>query len=428
MEKQPTIRTLKKDNPVRTRRRKGQGTIWQDKRGQWRGQLSIGIRSDGRSERRSFSGASKDEVQRKINDYIQLASLPVSLLTNPDDSGAASHSTANVRVTVAQIIHRWLWDYKRIEICSKTCEWYEHLIHKMIEPHIGGLALKKVTALTVQTLINRLVTVDGYAARTVRGVRSILFQSFDFAIQLGLMQNNPAASIKMPKIRKRGKNDAEKAIPSEICAKVLHAAQQDPLMRASITTLLFTGLRIGELLALRWGDIDFEQHILTVDEAVVRRPVYNEQGDRLALKYEVSEPKTEESYRTVQLAAPVIEALQTWRSYLQSEPYGCRHTRQNNFIFFNHTTRKPYTYAGFRCIYYRFLERNGLRKYRLNLHSYRHTYATLLIEAGTSPKIVQLQLGHSSINTTLGTYTHQTPALCQKICTALADAYDRMNG
>lgn len=119
----------------------------------------------------------------------------------------------------------------------------------------------------------------------------------------------------------------------------------------------------------------------------MRRPVYNEQGDLLALKYEVSEPKTEESYRTVQLAAPVIEALQTWRSYLQSEPYGCRHTRQNNFIFFNHTTRKPYTYAGFRCIYYRFLERNGLRKYQLNLHSYRHTYATLLIEAGTSPKM-----------------------------------------
>lgn len=105
------------------------------------------------------------------------------------------------------------------------------------------------------------------------------------------------------------------------------------MMRAVITTLLFTGLRVGELLALRWCDVNFEEQILTVDEAVVRRPVYNEQGDRIALKNEVSEPKTEGSYRTVQLSPPVIEALQSWKTHLQSEKYGCWNTRDECFLF-----------------------------------------------------------------------------------------------
>lgn len=244
---------------------------------------------------------------------------------------------------------------------------------------------------------------------------------------IGLMKGNPASSIKMPKLHKRGKSGDEKAISPEVCAKVLRAAQNDPMMRAVITTLLFTGLRIGELLALRWCDVNFEEQILTVDEAVVRRPVYNEQGDRVALKNEVSEPKTEGSYRTVQLSPPVIEALQSWKTHLLSERYGCWHIRNESFIFSNHKTRKPYTYSGFRCVYYRFLAKNDLRKYGLNLHSYRHTYATLLMEAGTNPKIVQLQLGHASINTTLGTYTHKTPALCEAVNAALENAYNQLN-
>ena len=130
--------------------------------------------------------------------------------------------------------------------------------------------------MVVQNLINRLILVDGYAVRTVRGVRSVLVQSFAFACQLGLMQTNPAAEIKMPKVRKRTKKDDKKVIPHDVCIKVLQAAQDDPMMRVTVTTLLFSGLRIGELLALRWGDIDFENKIITVDEAVVRRPIYNE--------------------------------------------------------------------------------------------------------------------------------------------------------
>lgn len=427
MKQQTTIYTLKKKNTNPKRRRKGQGTVWQDSSGKWRGQITIGIKSTGAAERRSFSGSTEEEVQKKMNEFIQLANAPIMTQTDPVWTPEPKKANKKTRVTVEQIIHRWLWDYKRIEICSKTCEWYEHLIHKMIEPHIGGLSLDRINTLTIQTLINRLTMVDNYASRTVRGVRSILVQSFDLACQLGLMQGNPATAVKLPKTRRRGKKDEEKAISAEVCAKLLQAAQSDPMMHTVITTLLFTGLRIGELLALRWCDIDYEQKSLTVDEAVVRRPVYNEQGDKTALKIEVGEPKTAGSYRTVQLSEPVIEALQEWYQYLAHQPYGKWRIRPENFIFASSQTKTAYSYDGFRSMYTRFLKRNGLQQYGINLHRFRHTFATLLMEAGTNPKVVQSQLGHSSITTTLGIYTHVTPALKDAVGDALDSAYHRLN-
>lgn len=427
MSKQTTIYTLQSKNTAPKRRSKGQGTIWQDRNGKWRGQLVVGMKGDGTSERRSFSGTSRDEVQRKLNEFIQLANASFEIRAIPDEEIGGVETVVRSRITVAQMAQRWLWDYKRIEICSKTCEWYEHLIHSMIEPHIGGVMLSRVNTLAVQTLINRLVMVDSYAARTVRGVRSILMQSFDLANQLGLMQGNPAVGVKLPKIRRRGRKDEEKVIPMEIRAKVLQAAQAEPMMRAAITTLMFTGLRIGELLALRWSDLDYTAKTLTVDEAVVRRPVYNEQGDRIALKNVVAEPKTDDSYRTVRLSEPVIEALQAWQAYLKDERYGCWLVRPDSFVFTNRKTRKPYTYTGFRAVYYHFLERNGLKECHLNLHSYRHTFATMLVEAGMNPKVVQSQLGHTSVNTTLGVYTHVTPALSESVGAALEHVYQQMN-
>lgn len=427
MSKQTTIYTLQSKNTAPKRRSKGQGTIWQDRNGKWRGQLVVGMKGDGTSERRSFSGTSRDEVQRKLNEFIQLANASFETRAIPDEEIGGVETVVRSRITVAQMAQRWLWDYKRIEICSKTCEWYEHLIHSMIEPHIGGVMLSRVNTLAVQTLINRLVMVDSYAARTVRGVRSILMQSFDLANQLGLMQGNPAVGVKLPKIRRRGRKDEEKVIPMEIRAKVLQAAQAEPMMRAAITTLMFTGLRIGELLALRWSDLDYTAKTLTVDEAVVRRPVYNEQGDRIALKNVVAEPKTDDSYRTVRLSEPVIEALQAWQAYLKDERYGCWLVRPDSFVFTNRKTRKPYTYTGFRAVYYHFLERNGLKECHLNLHSYRHTFATMLVEAGMNPKVVQSQLGHTSVNTTLGVYTHVTPALSESVGAALEHVYQQMN-
>ena len=139
MSKQMTICTLKKSNKNPSKRRsKGQGTIWQDRNGKWRCQIVIGMKANGTAERRSFSGTSMDEVQRKLNEFIQLANASFDTQSMQSEEVTSARISAQTRITVSQIARRWLWDYKRIEICTKTCEWYDYLIHSMIEPHIGG--------------------------------------------------------------------------------------------------------------------------------------------------------------------------------------------------------------------------------------------------------------------------------------------------
>lgn len=392
-------------------RKRGSGTIWEESPGKWRGQITIGIGANGYAKRRSVSGKSREIVEDKL---AELQLLIDSVGLTAQDSG----------ITVIQVARQWLRDFKRIEICTKTYEWYENLIDHLIAPQIGGTALYKVTTVQLQNLISRLLLVDDYAQRTVRGVQSCLKQIFDFACQMGMLTGNPATNVKLPKQRRRPRKERSGAIPIRVRTELLAAAESEPMIKAAVTVLMFTGLRVGELLALRWSDVDFDGCVVTVDEAVVRRPVYNAEGDRLAVRSEVAEPKTDSSYRTIRVPAHVIEVLADWRRVVAARKRSASQLRPSAFVFTSSKTREAYSYTGFRTVYYKFLGRHDLRKHGLNLHSYRHTFATMLLENGTSPKIEQDLMGHASVTTTLGIYTHVVPELFDSVASALDGVYE----
>ena len=397
-------------------REHGQGTIWQEAPGKWRGQIAVGIGADGKTRRRSVSGSSRENVQKRLDE--------IRLLMD-----SAECSAVESGITLAQVAHQWLHDFKRIEICSKTYEWYANLIDHMIVPQLGGVALYRINAMQIQSLLNRLILVDGYAVRTVRGVQSCLKQIFEFAVQMGMVQGDPAANVKLPKQRRKPRNEEKQAIPIQVRTQILTAVETEPLMRVALTVLLFTGLRIGELLALRWSDIYFEGRTITVDEAVVRRPVYSEQGELVRVRSEVAEPKTYSSYRVIRVPEQVVEVLAEWKTSLEEQPWGKCHTKPASFVLTSSKTQTAYTYTGFRTVYYKFLERHDLKRYDLNLHRYRHTFATMLLENGTSPKVVQMLMGHTNITTTLNVYTHAVPELFDAVADALGDVYqDTLNG
>lgn len=106
MKKQTTIYTLKSKNAAPRRRSKGQGTIWQDKNGKWRGQIAVGVKVDGTPERRSFSGTSRDEVQRKLNEFIQLANASFETRAIFDEETDREKPVVKSRITVAQMARR----------------------------------------------------------------------------------------------------------------------------------------------------------------------------------------------------------------------------------------------------------------------------------------------------------------------------------
>ena len=180
-------------------------------------------------------------------------------------------------------------------------------------------------------------------------------------------------------------------------------------MKTTLTVLMFTGMRIGEFLALPWKNVDFENGIITINQALTLKCEYSEDGTLKNRSTVIGDTKTHGSNRSFKVAPIVIDVLQQWRKALPAHMRGAVTTDilAPNAVVFPNDRGEMRTYKGFRTTYRRFMTENNLGSY--SLHSYRHTFATMLLESGVNPKIVQKLLGHRDIETTLGTYSHVLP-------------------
>jgi integrase len=175
------------------------------------------------------------------------------------------------------------------------------------------------------------------------------------------------------------------------------------------TTLMFTGLRSGELLALTWDDVDFHTRRITIHTAVTT------EGKNTV----ISEPKTRSGYRTLVAPPQVLDSLQEWKTHIDK-----RVPNHSNFVFCSTRTGALRTYQGFRAGFIHFLERNKLP--HITLHMFRHTHATMLLEQGVNMVAMQKQLGHADIGTTLGIYSHIMPEIHEQTADTLSKLYDNM--
>ena len=203
---------------------------------------------------------------------------------------------------------------------------------------------------------------------------------------------------------------------------MLAAAEQDEIMKPILPTLLFTGIRAGELLGLVWKNIDFEQGTMTIDRAVTTKPEYDGDGKRTDRVTIVAATKTEAGMRTFPLPTHIRELLQEWKQKLEAAHPGW--TEPDRPVFPNRTGEHR-TYHGFRTVYRRFLARNELDEKGLNLHRYRHTFATMMLEKGVNPRTVQKLLGHRDIETTLGIYSHVGKTVYDDTASLLDDLYEQ---
>ena len=190
-------------------------------------------------------------------------------------------------------------------------------------------------------------------------------------------------------------------------ARFLKAALSDRLYGLHVLAL-HTGMRLGELLGLRWADVDLNGAVLSV-----RQQVY-----RLAGEWHYSEPKTAAGRRTISLSASAVEALRVCRLRQNEERLQASAWEDNDLVFCNRLGRPLEKATLLRRSFWPALERAGLP--RIRFHDLRHTAASLLLAEGVHPKIVQERLGHSSISMTMDTYSHVTPNL-------QAEAAERMD-
>ena len=371
--------------------------------------MSLGYDPEtGKAKRKSLYGDTQAEVLEKKN--ALMAQLQRQNPTRP----MPDH-------TVSSFLQDWLTYIKKITVSPRSLDWYTTLIETHIIPALGSVPLSRLTTGEAQALFNHMIEQEGLSLRTVKAVRDILNQALKYAVETRLLTENPIAYSRIPKSDRRVGADEKEPLSPELRKKVLEAAKNDDIVYPIILTLMFTGMRAGEMLALVWKNVDMKNRIITVDRAITLDTKFDETGKKISRTTIVAMPKTHSGIRKISVPGLVIDALQGWHKKLMTLHPDWLGPDMPVFISRKGTQR---TYNGFRTSYRHFLERNGLGEENLNLHRYRHNYATMMLEKGVSPRVVQKMLGHHDIETTLGTYSHASAELFKDAADILSNVFD----
>jgi len=398
--------------PRTARRGKSEGSVYRRKDEKWVGQVTIGYQPDNGKPIRKYTYANtREEAARWV------------VLTTEADK---STNPLSEDLLLKDFLHKWLTTFKVHEVCSRTMELYYSSERLHIVPAFGHIPLAALTPLKIQTFLYQLQAEKNLSKRTISLVRSVLIQMYDYAMELRLVESNPARNTKLPRQPRKAGEGEEKVIPIAQREALLKAAAEDPIMSPAITTLILTDMRIGEMLALQWKHVDFEAKTITIRQSLTRELVFDESGKTERTVDALGATKTRTSQRTIQAPDLVLARLREWMRYMASLKGGLKTLVPEGFIFISTRTMGMRTYSGFRASYRHFLKRNGFEAEGLNLHRFRHTYASMLLEQEINPKIVQKLLGHRDVSTTLGVYTHVVPEVFSGVTTAVNDASEKL--
>lgn len=289
------------------------------------------------------------------------------------------------------IVMMWL-DEKKIEVRNSTIQNYQCSIYRWIIPQIGLLDVENITKGDLQKFI--LDFSSSHKQNTVINMTKPLSGSLLWAEKNGYIKNNPWKGVKIPK----DFSESEiKIFSQEEIKKILAVKGYQKIKKDIIILGYHTGMRIGEILVLKWEDINFDKKFLTVKRTL---SLYN---DGIP---EISEPKTRKSKRRIDLDEVTMKML-----------IG-RYEGNNGYVF---CKKDGNIYSRQAVNLPRMCKSVGIEP--RGFHSLRHTHATILLSANIHPKIVQERLGHSKISTTLDTYSHLIPGMQQ----VAVDVFNKMN-
>jgi integrase len=306
------------------------------------------------------------------------------------------------RQTVREFAKEWL---AAIEPTVRPATHYNYgrNLRLHVEPYIGGAVLTKVDAGTLNGLYARLLAdgrrsaaEGGLSPRSVQQVHGILHKMLKDAVKWGRLARNPADAADPP--RAAGKHAAMVTWDATETARFLTAVKDDRLA-AAFLTLATTGARRGEVLGLRWSDVDLENGRAAIRQTVI---TVNNQA-------QIGEPKTARGRRTIDLDAATVAALREHRKRQAAERLLMGSGWTDHGLVFCRVDGSPLRPGHFSRAFSRHIRRLGLRPIRL--HDLRHGWATLALAAGEHPKVVQERLGHANISITLDTYSHVTASL-----------------
>lgn len=374
------------------KRANNEGCINKRNDGRWEGKIIVGIKTDGKPDRKSVYGRTQKEVKEKLEalkSHLRLGTY------------AAPSS-----ITVEQWLAIWVNDYAQVATRTSTYKKYFSLIKSHIIPTIGKIRLQDLKTNIIQNLFANLLkggnlrTNQGLASSTVAEIHLILNQACAQAIANNLINKNPVTSTKKPS---RNHHEINPYTKNELDL-FLDAAKPHRLYPAFLLEA-HTGLRRSELLGLKWNDLDFSKGTVTI----VRANKVDTKSDM--------QTKTKSGNRTITLAKKILPILAEHKRQQDGLREKLGNAYMNEGFIFCQQDGKRSCPRSFSRSFNLLLKQHQLRKIRF--HDLRHTHATLLLAQGISVHVVSARLGHASIRITLDHYSHVMPGMQEQVAELL---------
>jgi integrase len=376
---------------VSKKRGNGEGSIHHRKGGGWCAQYTV-YTANGR-KRKTLYGKTRQEVAAKLTTGLS------------DREDGVIFDAENL--TIGEYLDRWLKDSVERNVGPRTLSNYQLQVRQHLRPALGQVKLKALSPAHIQGLYRSKLDA-GLAPSSVRYIHAVLHRALKQALRWGLVPRNASESVDLPRL---GKEEVEVLLPYEVRA-FLDAAREDRL-EALYVVAVTVGLRRGELLGLRWTDLELDgEPKLRVGRQLQR--MRDGSGRRFVA------PKGGKG-RTIRLPARTVEALKAHRARQAQARLKAGSLYQDGGLVFASEIGTPLEPSNIdRRSFKPLLEKAGLPDIRF--HDLRHTCATVLLSQGVNPKFVQELLGHADIKLTLGTYSHFLPSMGDQTANAMESA------
>ena len=361
------------------RRPSGDGMVRKREDGRWEGRIVVGHKDNGDSIFRYISAPTQKELSTKLRQLTE-AYKGVDL-------------TEESNMSLSVWLDKWLDEYMAATLRSSTLNGYRRSLELHVKPHLGAKPLAKITAADLRSLYRTLQETGrvspregqspGLSGRTVHGIHTTLHHALKTAMEQNLIPNNPAAEVGPPKFD----GTPMKILTESQLDAFMKAIEKDEFWHDFFYTAVTTGLRRGEICALRWKDLDTKLGTLHV-----RRTLHKEKGK----PYTTGDTKTYAGTRKIVLPPSTAQLLRERKKAALTE-----------WIFPNpldpeQPTAPSTAYNRLKAL----LKEAGLPDIRF--HDIRHTFATHTLSSGVDAKTLAGILGHTKASFTLDTYTHTT--------------------
>ena len=346
----------------------GEGSIYQRSSGSWRTQIIV----DG----------------KRIGKTFKLKSDALSWLRKMQSQLEHGYDYFGSMISLEEYLGQWL-DVAKVGLREKTADQYNRLIQNHINPHIGDIPLKDLRLSKIEQFYRTLI-LSGLGARTVKIVHSVLHRAFEKAVMYNLLTSNPAHGATLPKYQ-----HAEMQIWDEVQVMQFLSAAHESRYEALYHLAVKTGMRQGELLGLKWSDLQWHNGTLLVQRQVQKIP---RQG------WSFLTPKTKAGRRAIKVGDATLQILRLHRERQEIEKSATGERWEEYGLVFTSKVGTPGDPSNLRLEFNRIISEAGLPKIRF--HDLRHTAASLMLNHGVPVIVVSKRLGHSQPSTTLDVYGH----------------------